>query len=1236
MFSLSRVSRPALAALGLLLVPLLPAAGAAPQHQPLEPSRRYIVELLADPLATYDGQLPGLGATDPNTVARQALRQRLAVARGIAPADVAERDLPQVFGATRLDLTSPAARAYGRYLRAQQDQMLARIQRVAPGAQVLMHYAVSFNGMTLRLTPYQASLAERLPGVRRVTEEEPVQLFMDTAPERMQLPGAWADPRIGGRTAAGKGIRVGIIDAGVAGDHPMFDDTGFQAPPGFPKASRRVGDQVTDLSGSAGNMVNNKVIVSRVYVNPEIASQTNVDQITPYPGNTHGTHVAGIAAGDVVRGGPNENGWGDLEFSGVAPGAYIMAYRFDYAYTPEILQAIDDALADKADVINNSWGTALMHLVQPDQHPIARGFKAAVAANVVVVAAGGNAGAVGEASLGGPHQMIAEVITVSNSEHGRHFTYNLQAAGTGLDQGLEDIEGGQLFAPGESPWTRVTAPAYAKPICGDTANTGARDKVAYLDYSFTCTKAVVAVPANLAQYVPAFIQQLVGARQAGVKAAVVYVKEPGKYDANQVALFNVVKQLFRAQLPDQLYHLPPTLLVLSRETGDLATWLDARNQVDLTVSITPERTIDMRRADLAADSTAQGPAPQGSPMKPDISAPGTDILSAVIGGGYAELTGTSMASPAITGCVAVMREAFPNWSPADIKAALMNTADPVVTNPANPSSPAPATMQGAGRVNLARAMDPGLLVTPPGLELGMGYGRVVTYTLRLRDVRSAPNGSVTYKLVHQPHPRNVDLAPRMPAEVTVPAGGEAKVTVSFDFNALPPDAPDYYDGRILFQGPQHAVRVTYSGRYLEEAKDVLVINARRGFTTNGNQVVFTETTDYRAPWEQALQQAELTYDVWDIGEGGRNRMPTLSTLKRYQMVVVAGGDSNVPLEVYDNGRSTMTGLANYLMGGGAMLASGAYFPDTIRFNNNQNSGSTHMLKRYFGGFELTEDDVELPGAFKSVAVFDKPVQLNTGNDPDAASNASVIDLGEPLHTVDSGPRAQGRPPAPDNSWTHLAAQQLFPYVSSVMETEDGAAVMTGVTGDPSLEKPVHGRDQGVTWRALFAGFPVEAVSGDRTHLTRAELLTQAFEWLTEPEPRSIHLAAPDGQAPGREIRLVAQADLPIGHSGVAGWRWDAGDGKGIQSTTRPELRVTYARAGKVTVRVELTSKIGHRFVETVDLDVGGGGITPRRSPTPGGPGATATPVGVTATPDPGGHDTGRIFLPLSTKNETIR
>lgn len=1218
----------------LPLAPLLPSAGAAPLNQPDQPSRRYLVELTEAPLATYDGRLPGLPATAPNAVAREALRRRLAAARGIAPAAVAEAELPLNFGAARLEVDAPAARAYAAHLHQQQDQLFDRVLRLAPQAKRLMRYHVAFNGMTLRLTPYQAGLVSRLGGVRRVTEEEEAQLFMDTAAERLELPAAWQDPRIGGREAAGKGIRVAIIDSGVAGDHPMFADSGFKAPPGFPKASRRVGDQVTDL-GSPANLVNQKLIVSRVYIHPELARVTDANAITPYPDNTHGTHVAGIAAGDVVLGGPNAKGWGELRFSGVAPGAYLMAYRFDYAYTPEIMQAIEDAVADKADVINNSWGTALMHLLQPDEHPIARAFKAATAANVVVVAAGGNAGAVGEASLGGPHQMIDEVITVTNSEHGRRFAYTLQAKGTGLDPSLEVIEGGSLIDTGEAPWTQITAGAYAKTTCGDTNNGGARDKIAYLDYTVVCTKPVVAIPPNIAQYVPNFIQQVLAAKQAGAKAAVVYVKDPGKYDANQVALFGLVKQIFRGQLPDQLYSLPPTLVVAHAETGELATWLEGRNAVDLTVSLTPNRNIDQRRANLAADSTAQGPAPQGSPMKPDLSAPGTDILSAVIGGGYEMLTGTSMASPAVTGCVALVRQAFPQLSPAQVKALLMNTTDPVVANFANPQSPAPATVQGSGRVNMARAMNPGLLVMPPGLDLGMGYGRVVTRTLRLKDLRANPSGPVTYALKHQPHPRNVDLAPQMPDSVTVPAGGEATVTLSFDFESLPPETADYYDGRILFESAQHAVRVTYSGRLLEEAKDVLLINARRGFSTNGNQVVFTETTDYRQHWEKALQQAELTYDVWDIGEGGRTRMPTVSTLQRYRLVILAGGDSNVPLEVYDNGRSTMTGLANYLMGGGAMLASGPYFPDSIRFNNNQNSGSTHQLKRYFGGFELVEDDIEVPAeAFKALSVFSKPLRLNKdGQDPDAATNALAVDVGEPLNTVDSAPRAQGQAPAPDNAWSHLAAQQIFPYIRSVMETDWGGSVVTGVTADPSLEQPVHGRERGVTWRALFAGFPVEAISGDRTHITRAEFLTEAFDWLTEPEPRGIRLAVPDGQAPGREIRLVAQADLPIGHSGVAGWRWDAGDGKGIQSTTRPELRVTYPRAGKVQIRVELTSKVGHRHVETVELDVGGGGgVVPRRSPTPG-PSATPVPGEPTQQPPVGGP---RVFLPLVLRDETIR
>ena len=199
--SLPRALRVLALLAALPLAPLLPSAGAAPLNQPDQPSRRYLVELTEAPLATYDGRLPGLPATAPNAVAREALRRRLAAARGIAPAAVAEAELPLNFGAARLEVDAPAARAYAAHLRRQQDQLFDRVLRLAPQAKRLMRYHVAFNGMTLRLTPYQAGLVSRLGGVRRVTEEEAAQLFMDTAAERLELPAAWQDPRIGGRPA---------------------------------------------------------------------------------------------------------------------------------------------------------------------------------------------------------------------------------------------------------------------------------------------------------------------------------------------------------------------------------------------------------------------------------------------------------------------------------------------------------------------------------------------------------------------------------------------------------------------------------------------------------------------------------------------------------------------------------------------------------------------------------------------------------------------------------------------------------------------------------------------------------------------------------------------------------------------------------------------------------------------------------------------------------------------------
>ena len=143
-----------------------------------------------------------------------------------------------------------------------------------------------------------------------------------------------------------------MIDSGISARHPFFDPSGFSAPEGFPRASLRIGDQVLDYSPTQlAEYTNAKVIVARTYVNPERVDPSAGDPLAVYTpladgvGGFHGAHVAGIAAGSLARGAPGSSA-GSLDLSGVAPGAYLMAYKFTDAYTPEILAMIDDAVAD--------------------------------------------------------------------------------------------------------------------------------------------------------------------------------------------------------------------------------------------------------------------------------------------------------------------------------------------------------------------------------------------------------------------------------------------------------------------------------------------------------------------------------------------------------------------------------------------------------------------------------------------------------------------------------------------------------------------------------------------------------------------------------------------------------------------------------------------------------------------------------------------------------------------------
>lgn len=115
---------------------------------------------------------------------------------------------------------------------------------------------------------------------------------------------------------------------------------------------------------------------------------------------------------------------------------------------------------------------------------------------------------------------------------------------------------------------------------------------------------------------------------------------------------------------------------------------------------------------VIADFSSEGPTIDGF-FKPEISAPGTNILSTILKGKYAAYSGTSMACPVVTGLVALIKQANPGWSGKQIKSALMNTAE-IMINPYN-NLPLTFQLQGAGEARVDRAINTPAFIEPQAL-----------------------------------------------------------------------------------------------------------------------------------------------------------------------------------------------------------------------------------------------------------------------------------------------------------------------------------------------------------------------------------------------------------------------------------------------------------------------------------------------------------------------------------------
>jgi subtilisin family serine protease len=120
--------------------------------------------------------------------------------------------------------------------------------------------------------------------------------------------------------------------------------------------------------------------------------------------------------------------------------------------------------------------------------------------------------------------------------------------------------------------------------------------------------------------------------------------------------------------------------------------------------------------DDVSDFSSAGPAPYSLQFKPDVTAPGEDVLSAAPGGGYVENSGTSMAAPHVAGAAAVLRQRHPGWSPAQVKSALVLTGAPVRGAGGDEVS---SLREGGGRIDLPEADQPLIFTRPAEVAFGL-------------------------------------------------------------------------------------------------------------------------------------------------------------------------------------------------------------------------------------------------------------------------------------------------------------------------------------------------------------------------------------------------------------------------------------------------------------------------------------------------------------------------------------
>ena len=785
-----------------------------------------------------------------------------------------------------------SAENYAAQLRQQQDVCVSRISKVlGVNVDVIYNYTLLFNGFSFKGEYRLVEELNKMDGISAFVAAEwdcpEIQLF--NSGDMVGAINAWD------LDYSGAGHIVAIVDTGVKVDHPAFSTD--------PEEVRFTQDDIADIiaGGELQGTGTSALNANNVYYSAKIPFRWNyvhrnynVDHVY----NDHGTHVAGIAAG---------NGG---EIQGVAKDAQIAAMQVfndgGGAGWEAILAALEDCVVLGVDAANLSLGSpcGFTHYYSPSY---AETFENLVNAGVNLAMSAGNeySTALGNAWGGGGTNMGYALVQnpdygVTGSPSTWPESLGIASVDNSKSNGfyIENIANGEKFGYSETDYNQ---PKLAETFGGQT-----------LDYVY------IPGAGNEEDFEGYDVEGKVALIQRGDISFYVKVENAQAVGAIAVIIFNNTDGIINMNLQDGNITVPAVSIPMIY--GD-ALAEEGEGQIFISAE---EAIIDALGGGEPSDFSSWGTT-SDLKIKPEITAPGGNIYSStdprpsMSGELYQTWSGTSMSAPHVTGGMAIVtayvEDMFPDASAAErqalVNTILMSTADPVTDSAGDFAS---VRKQGAGLMDLASAVTTTTYLSVEGcvrpkLELGDDPEKTGVYEMTFT-VNNFGEADVSY--VIEPHVLIDDLTAlgyddednlviaytqtswdisdycdfEMPDAVTVPAGGTADVTVVV---TLTDDIVEYLDSYYV------------AGAYVEGFIELYGEGATTG-DVNDDGVVDSE--DALLVMRYSMGVAELeNLAAADVNGDGEVNMADALLLFRYAMGVSndfaigssdAGTDLNIP------------------------------------------------------------------------------------------------------------------------------------------------------------------------------------------------------------------------------------------------------------------------------------------------------------------------------------------------------